>query len=219
MAFKTMRKAPRGQREVWRGAENLLATVRAAQVKQRDNNSTGCSVCALMSTVGTLLRVQRPDHLLSTLERQWVAVIAPNRDMRPIACVPSLGELPAVVLDALPAPRTPEMVAHVPHQVGVPEARLRHALVCLASTEVGMSMVVTVSLQHVTDAMQQQRQYAPRPWEESASRWLHVEDLPPTHAVGQADMGKLVVLEGASIGPVLGWTRGAWNGLSSPRGG
>ena len=34
-------------------------------------------------------------------------------------------------------------------------------------------------------------------WEENGRQWLHVEDLPPTHMVGEADMGKLVVLEGA----------------------
>ena len=60
-----------------------------------------------------------------------------------------------------------------------------------------MSMVVSVSLQPVRDALQQQRPHAPQPWEEHAQRWLRVEDLAPTHAVGQADMGKLVVLEGA----------------------
>ena len=45
--------------------------------------------------------------------------------------------------------------------------------------------------------MQQQRMHAPQPWEESAKRWLHVESVPPTQTVGMADMGKLVVLEGA----------------------
>ena len=125
-----------------------------------------------------------------------MAAVALNRDVG-LRRLPSLGELPAVVLDALVTPRTPRMVADVPHQAGLPEARLRHALLCMAAAEGGMSMVVTVSLQHVKDAMQQQRPHAPQPWEESARRWLHVEDLPPTHAVGQADTGKLVVLEGA----------------------
>ena len=60
-----------------------------------------------------------------------------------------------------------------------------------------MSMVLTDCLQHVKDAMQQQRQYAPQPWEENDRRWLHVEDVPPTHTVGEADMGKLVVFAGA----------------------
>ena len=58
-------------------------------------------------------------------------------------------------------------------------------------------MLVTVSLQHVQDAMQQQRMHAPQPWEESAKRWLGVDSVPPTHTVGVADMGRLVVLEGA----------------------
>ena len=182
---------------MWPGAEKLLATARAPQVKQPGDNSTDCGVCALMSTVGTLLRWPRPDNLRSTLDSRWVAAVALNRDMGPIARLPSLAELPAAVLDALPAPRTPQMVADVPHQAGLPEAGLRHALLCMAAAEGGMSMVVTVSLQHVKDAMQQQRPHAPQPWEESARRWLHVEDLPPNHAVGQADMGKLVVLEGA----------------------
>ena len=58
-------------------------------------------------------------------------------------------------------------------------------------------MVMTVSLQHVKDAMQQQRLYVPEPWEENAWRWLHVETVPPTHTVGDPDTGKVVVLEGA----------------------
>ena len=45
MAVKTMHMAPRGQRAVWPGAENLLATAWAAQVKQPDDNSTDCCVC------------------------------------------------------------------------------------------------------------------------------------------------------------------------------
>ena len=57
-------------------------------------------------------------------------------------------------------------------------------------------MLATVSLQHVQDAMQQQRMHAPQPWEESAKRWLRVESVPSTHTVGVADMGRLVVLEG-----------------------
>ena len=39
--------------------------------------------------------------------------------------------------------------------------------------------------------------HAPQPWEESAKRWLRVESVPSTHTVGVADMGRLVVLEGA----------------------
>ena len=154
-------------------------------------------MCALMSTVGILLRVPRPDNLLSTLDRRWVVDVALNRDMRPIARLPSLGELPAAVLDALPVPRTPHVVVDVPHQVRLPEAQLQHAVLCMAAAEGGMSMVLTVSLQHLKDTMQQQQRYAHQPWEESARRWLHVEDLPPTHTVGQVDMGKLLMLEGA----------------------
>ena len=39
--------------------------------------------------------------------------------------------------------------------------------------------------------------HAPQPWEESAKRWLRVESVPSTHTVGVADIGRLVVLEGA----------------------
>ena len=60
-----------------------------------------------------------------------------------------------------------------------------------------MSMLMTVSLQHVKDAMPQQLLHAPKPLEENARRLLHVEGVPPTHTVGMADMGKPVVLEGA----------------------
>ena len=198
MAVRTMRMAPKGQRAGWPGGEHLLAAARAAQVRQPAGNNKDCGVCILMSAIGTLLRVPRPGNLLSTLDRRWVAVVVLNRDMGPIARLPSLGELPAAVLDALPAPRAPLDVADVPHNVGLPGARMQHALLCMAAAaDGGMSMLMTVSLQHVQDAMQQQRMHAPQPWEESAKRWLQVESVPPTHTVGMADMGKLVVLEGA----------------------
>ena len=198
MAVRTMRMAPRGQRAGWPGAERLLAEARAAQVQQPAGNTKDCGVCALMSAVGTLLRVPRPGNLLSALDRRWVAAVVLNRDMGPIARLLSLGELPTAVLDALPAPRTPLDLADVPHSVGLPGARMQHALLCMATAaDGGMSMLATVSLQHVRDAMQQQRMHAPLPWEESAKRWLRVESVPSTHTVGVADMGRLVVLEGA----------------------
>ena len=200
MAVRTMCMAPRGQRAGWPGAEHLLATARAAQVQQPAGNNKDCGVCALMSTVGTLLRVPRPGNLLSALDRRWVVAVVLDRDMGPIARLPSLGELPAAVLDALPAPRTPLDVADVQHSVGLPGARMQHALLCMAAAaDEGMSMLMTVSLQHVQDAMQQQRMHAPQPWEESAKRWLRLESVPPTHTVGVADMGRLVVLEGAEF--------------------
>ena len=198
MAVRTMRMAPRGQRAWWPGAGHLLAAARAAQVQQPAGNNKDCGVCALMSTVGTLLRVPRPGNILSALDRRWVAAVVLNRDMGPIARLPSLGELPTAVLDALPAPRTPLDMADVPHSVGLPGARMQHALLCMAAAaDGGLSMRMTVSLQHVQDAMQQQRMHAPQPWEESAKRWLRVESVPPTHTVGVADMGRLAVLEGA----------------------
>ena len=182
---------------MWPGAETLLVTARATQVRQPTGNAKDCGVCALLSTVGTLLRVPRPGNRLPTLDRRWVAAVALNKDIRPVARLPSLGELPAAVLEALPAPRTPLTVADVPHQAGLPEVRLQHALLCMAAAEGGMSMVVLVSLRHVKEAMQQQRPYAPQLWEEHAQRCLRGEDLTPTHAVAQVDMGKLVVLVGA----------------------
>ena len=75
---------------------------------------------------------------------------------------------------------------------------MQHAVLCMAAAaDGGMSMLMTVSLQHVQDAMQQQRMHSPQPLEESAKRGLRVESVPPTHTVGVADMGRLVVLEGA----------------------
>ena len=150
MAVRTMRMAPRGERAEWPGAEHLLATARAAQVQQPTGNDKDCGVCALLSALGTLLRVLRPGNLLSTLDRRWVAAVVLNRDKGPIARLPSLGELPAAVLDALPAPRAPLDVADVPHNVGLPGARMQHALLCMAAAaDGGMSMLMTVSLQHV----------------------------------------------------------------------
>ena len=120
MAVRTMRMAPRGQRAGWPGAEHLLAEARVAQAQQPAGNTKDCGVCALMSAVGTLLRVPRPGNLLSALDRRWVAAVVLNRDMGPIARLLSLGELPPAVLDALPAPRTPLDVADVQHSVGLP---------------------------------------------------------------------------------------------------
>ena len=181
MTVRTMCMAPRGPRAEWSGAEHLLATAQAAQVQQPADNSKDCGVCALMSALGTLLRVPRPGNLLSTLDRRWVAAVVLNRDMGPIARLPSLGELPAAVLEALPAPRTPLDVADVPHHVGLPGARMQHALLSPAAANGGMSMLMTASLQHVKDAMQQQQMHAPQPWQENATRWLHVEGVPPMY--------------------------------------
>ena len=84
-----------------------------------------------------------------------MAAVVLNRDIGPIARLPSLGELPAAVPDALPAPRTPLDVADVPHNAGLPGARMQHALLCMAAAvDGGMSMLMTVSLPHVQDAMQ-----------------------------------------------------------------
>ena len=91
MAVRTMRMAPRGQRAGWPGAEHLLATAKAAQVQQPAGNNKDCGVCALMFTVGSLLRAPRPGNLLSALDRRWVAAVVLNRDMGPIAHLPSLG--------------------------------------------------------------------------------------------------------------------------------
>ena len=128
MAVRTMLMAPRGQRAEWPGAEHLLATGQAAQVQQPTDNNKGFGVCALMSTIGTLLPLPRPGNLLSTLDRRWVAAVVLNRDMGPIARLPSLVELPAAVLEALPAPHTPLDVADVPHHVGMPGARMPQSL-------------------------------------------------------------------------------------------
>ena len=106
---------PREWRAVWPRAQSLLATTRAAQMRQLTGRDKDYGVCSLLSTIVTLLRVPRPENLLSTLDRRWMAAVALNRDMGPIARLPSLGELPASVLDALPAPRTPLTVADIPH--------------------------------------------------------------------------------------------------------
>ena len=142
-----MRMAPRNVRAEWPGAKHLLATAQAAQVQQPAGNDKDCGVCALMSALGTLLGVPRPGNLLSTPDRRLVAAVVLNNDMGPIACLPSLGELPAAVLDALPAPRTPLDVAEVAHNVGLPGACMQHALLCMAAAaDGGMSMLMTVFL-------------------------------------------------------------------------
>ena len=75
---------------VWPSAETLLATARAAQVRQLTGNAKVCAVCALLSTAGTFL----PGTLLSTLERRWVVAVALNGDMGPVARLPSLQSCP-----------------------------------------------------------------------------------------------------------------------------
>ena len=83
MAVRTMRMAPRGQRAGWPGAEHLLAAARAAQVQQPAGNNKDCGVCAVMSTVGTLLRVPRPGNIMSALDRRWALLgAAPVRSQR-----------------------------------------------------------------------------------------------------------------------------------------
>ena len=165
-------------------------------------------------------RHQSSGNLLSALDRRCVAGVVLNRDMGPIARLPSLGELPAAVLDALPAPRTPLDVADVQHSVGLPGARMQHALLCMAAAaDGGMSMLMTVSLQHVQDAMQQQRMHAPGQWEESAKRWLRVESVLPPIRWAWRICGGWWCWKGRSIGPVFGWKQGDWSWLSSPRAG
>ena len=92
-------------------------------MRQLDSNNTDYGLCALLSTVGTLLRVPRPGNLLSTLESWWVAAMVLNRYMGPIMHLASLEELPAAALGALPAPRAPMAVADVGHRAGLPRGR------------------------------------------------------------------------------------------------
>ena len=104
--------APRGQRNLWPGAETQLATARATEVRQLTGNAKVRAVCALLSTAGTFL----PGNPPSTLERRWVVVMALNGDKGPVARLPSRGVLPAAVLDAPPALHTRLTVADIPHQ-------------------------------------------------------------------------------------------------------
>ena len=56
-----------------------------------------------------------------------------------------------------------------------------------------------MSLQHIGDVLLRQRPYAPQQWQQDARQWLRLEDLAPTHGVGQADVGRVVVLEGTGF--------------------
>ena len=115
------------------------------------------------------------DPPVRVFDRRWVAAVVLNRDTWPITHLLSLGELREAVLDALPVPRTLLDVADVQHNMGSPGARMQHALLCMAAAaDEGMSMLMTVCLQHVQEAMQQQQMHAPQPWEEGAKRWLRV---------------------------------------------
>ena len=142
-------------------------------------------MCVLMSTFGTLFQLPGPGNLLSALDRRLLAAVVLNRDMGPIARLPSLGGLPAAVLDVLPAPRTPLDVADVQHSVGLPVARMQHAQLCMAAAaDGGMSMLMTVSLQHVQDAMQQQQMHAPQPAAQSSSN-MPAASLALLHSVSR----------------------------------
>ena len=127
-----------------------------------------------------------------------------NRDMGHIARLLSLGELPAAVLDALLAPRTPLNVADVPHNVGLPGARMQHAVLSVAAADGGMSMLMTLSLQHVQDAMQQQQMHAPSRGRRAPSggcRWKAC--LPPIRWAWRK-WGSWWCWKGRIIGPVFG---------------
>ena len=97
---------------------------RAAQVRHLAGYIKDCGVCAMLPAVRTLLRVPRPGNFLSTLDRRWVAAMVLNRDMGPVVRLPSLGELPAAALGAIPAPHAPLPVADIRHQLVLPDARL-----------------------------------------------------------------------------------------------
>ena len=129
--------APGGRRLPWRGAEDLLAVSREAHVRQQAGNNTDCDLCTLLFIVGTVPRVPTPGNLLSAWHTRWVAAMVLNRDMGPILRLPSLGELPAAARGALPAPRALLVVADLWHQTGLPDARLQHALLCLAAAPGG----------------------------------------------------------------------------------
>ena len=88
-----------------------------------------------------------------------------NRDMGSIVRLPSLQELPAAGLSSLPAPQAPLVVADLRHQAGLPDARTQHALLCLAAAPGGLSLVMSVSLQHIRVALQLQTPHASQLWE------------------------------------------------------
>ena len=120
-AVRTLRMAPGGQRTVWPGAEDLLTVPRVAQARQPATIRKHCGVCALLSTVGILLRVPRPGTLVTRLDRRWMAAVVLKRDIGPVVRLPSLGELPAEALNVLPAPRPPLPVADLGHKAGLPD--------------------------------------------------------------------------------------------------
>ena len=68
---------------------------------------------------------------------------------------------------------------------------------------------MSVSLQRVGAVQQRQRPHAPQPWGENAHRWLRMEDLAPTHLVGQADVRRVVVLEGTGFWACVRVERGS----------
>ena len=117
-ADSTLRMAPGGHRLVWPGAKDPVTVARAAQVRHSTANDRECGACAVLSTAGTLLRVPRPGNLLSTVDKRWVAAMVLNRDMGPVMCLPSLGELPEAALGALSVPRTSLSMADVGHWTG-----------------------------------------------------------------------------------------------------
>ena len=162
-AVSTLRMAPRGRRPTWPAAEDLWTVSRGVQVQQPVDSDKNCGVCVLLSSVGIPLRVQRPGNNLSTVDRRWVAAMVLKRDMGPIMRLPSPEELPAAAPSALLAPRAPMVVADPGRQTGLPDARLQHALLCLAAAPGWLSLPMLVSLQHIGAALQRQRPHSPKP--------------------------------------------------------
>ena len=142
----TLRMAPREQRSVWPRAEDRPTVARTPQVQQPTSNNTDRGVGALLSAVSTLLRVPRPGNLPSTVDTRWVAAMVLNRDMGLVMHLPSLGELPTAASGALLAPSAPPPLVDVGHHTGLPDARLRHALLRLVAAEGGACLIVWVSL-------------------------------------------------------------------------
>ena len=63
----------------------------------------------------------------------WVSVMVLNKNVGPNTRLHSLGELPSRLLSSHPLPRTPLLVADLRHGVGVPDARLQHAVLRLVA--------------------------------------------------------------------------------------
>ena len=174
-------------------------------------------MCALLSIVGTLLRVPRPGNLLSAVDKSWVAAMVLNRDMGQIMRLPSPGKLPAAALGALPAPHAPLVVADLGHQTGLPDAQRQHALLCLAAAPGGCRWSCRCPCSTSEPHCKGRGRTTPSPGRRMPSGGCRWRTWRPPMLWGKRTWDGWGSWRAQGFAPVCGWNRGVCIGSRSLR--